>query len=210
MISEGITSKRVLGMSAQELRWFENTKKAFEASDEAFHSGAPENECIEAMCKSIDTAKTLHRSLQNLEFSNKNNAKKFIAFLHMDIPYPEDGGLSLNLIHARTGKSVTYGFGQLVYEIRCMVHENENLHAEEGVDYHVLLEWKEPTNRMLVVVENSRAIVNAPLLWERVRQVLAAMITYIDSARGFSETTNFSVSINPPLGSIRPGHDSAS
>jgi hypothetical protein len=204
MILKGLALERIFEMSDQEIRWLDNTKKAFEMSDKAFQSGAPENECIEAMCRSIDTAKTLHRSLQGLEVSNRNHRKKFIEFLHMEIPYPNKGGVSLNLIHARTREPLSYGFGELVYEIRCMVHENENLNSEENVVYHVLLDWAPPKNRMFVVVEDGRAIVNAPLLWERVRQVLATMITYIDSARAFPETKNFSVSIDPPLGSIGP------
>ncbi len=202
MILKGIASERILKMSDQEVRWLENTKKAFEVSDRAFQSGAPENECIEAMCRSIDTAKTLHRSLKDLEVSNKNNKQRFVEFLHMEIPYPNKGGLSLDLIHARTKKPVSYGFGELVYEIRCMVHENENLNSKENVNYHVLLDWARPKNRMFVEVENGRAIVNATLLWERVRQVLATLITYIDSTRAFPETKSFSVSCDPPLGSI--------
>ena len=105
MILEGVTSERVLGMSSQELRWLENTKKAFVASDRAFKSGASEHDCLEALCKSIDTAKTLHRAIRDQPFSEKNNAKEFIEFLHLGIPSPENGGLSLDLIHTRTGEA---------------------------------------------------------------------------------------------------------
>jgi hypothetical protein len=60
MMLENVTEARIQDMTDQELRWLDNAKKAFARSDHAFQSAAPEDECLEAMCKAIDTAKTLH------------------------------------------------------------------------------------------------------------------------------------------------------
>ena len=43
---DGIEAERLLAMSEQELRWFENVKKAFAESDQAYTEGRPEDHCL--------------------------------------------------------------------------------------------------------------------------------------------------------------------
>lgn len=133
----------------------------------------------------------------------KNNAKEFIDFLHLEISRPEDNGLKLELIHSRTGARVTYGFGKLVYEIRCMIHENENLNAGEDVHFHILVDWKRVEAKTIAWVYGERVVVSGPLLWERLRQVLAKFLSIVESTYTFPQTGRIGASIIPPLGSIR-------
>lgn len=58
---EGVSEERIHAMTPQELRWLDNLKKAFYESDQSFRSGAPQDQCLEELCKAIDTAKTLQR-----------------------------------------------------------------------------------------------------------------------------------------------------
>jgi len=204
MMLEDVSQERIQAMTPQELRWLDNAKKAFSDSDLAFRSGTPEDECLEALCKAIDTAKTLHRSLQGSPPTTKNNAKAFVDFIHMEIPRPEDNGLRLELVHSRTKEPVVYGFGKLVYEIRCMIHENENLNVDEYTDFHVLVDWKSNEKQTWAWISGGRVIVNGPQLWNCLREVLAKFLTAVDSMRTFPMTGRVGTSISPPLGSIRP------
>ncbi len=62
----------------------------------------------------------------------RDNKKRFLEFLNLELPSPESGGLLVHLVDARSGKAVAYSFAELVYDIRCMIHENENLNAAEA------------------------------------------------------------------------------
>src|SRR5262245_31748493 len=128
----GITPARLLNMTEQEQRWLDNLKKAFYESDRAYLEDCPHDECFPALCKAVDTAKTLRRSLRGEDVSSKDNKKRFLEFLNCELPSPEVGGVRVDLVDARTGKAISYSFAELVYDIRCMVHENENLNAAEG------------------------------------------------------------------------------
>ena len=194
-------------MTEQELRWFDNAKKAFFASDQAFLSGSPENECFEELCKAIDTAKTLRCSLMGEPAKTKDNAKAFIEFIHLEVPLPEDNGIQLELIHSRTAKPVIYGYGKLVYAIRCMSHENENLNVDESIDYHILIDWNTDGNEIWAWVSEKQVVVNGRLIWNRLRQILAKFLTHIENIYTFPETGCIGVSINPPAGSIQPKHE---
>lgn len=77
-----ITLDRLLAMSEQELRWFENVKKAFYESDRAYAEGRPQDHCFPELCKAVDTAKTLRRSLRNEDTSCRDNKKRFVEFLN--------------------------------------------------------------------------------------------------------------------------------
>lgn len=126
-----ITHDRLLAMSNQELRWFDNVKKAFYESDLAYTEGRAQDHCFPELCNAVDTAKTLRRSLREEDVSSRDNKKRFVEFLNFELPSPESGGLQVHLVDARSGKPVAYSFAELVYDIRCMVHENENLNAAE-------------------------------------------------------------------------------
>lgn len=201
---QGVALERIEGMIAIELRWLDNIKKAFFASDQSVWSGHPEDRALEELFKAIDTAKTLDRSLKGETTDSKWNRKRYVEFLYQERIRPENGGLELDLIHARTGKSGRYGFGELVYEIRCMTHENENLNVAENPDYHVLVDWSADHSNAAFWQWEGRAIVSGVFLWSQLRQMLAKFITYIDSVCNLSGTRPFRVTIMPELGSIRP------
>ena len=122
---EGFDYARVLAMTDRERRWFNNIKKAVYEADKAYMEGRPEDRCFEEMCKAVDTAKTLRRSLLGLEQTKAGNKKLFTEFLDSELPRPEKGGMDLMLFDTRTQRSVQYSFSQLIYAIRCMIHENE-------------------------------------------------------------------------------------
>ena len=63
MMLEGVDVERIQAMTSQELRWLDNTKKALYESDVALQSGRAEDACFESLCKAVDVAKTLQRSL---------------------------------------------------------------------------------------------------------------------------------------------------
>jgi len=58
----GISEERFGRLTAQEERLLDNVKKAFRDSDQLYRDGRPED-CMEPMCRAIDAAKTLRRSL---------------------------------------------------------------------------------------------------------------------------------------------------
>jgi hypothetical protein len=136
----GISIDRVSKMSKQELRWLDNVKKGFLDSDELYRGGR-EEDCLGPMFNAIDAAQKLRRSLRAEDTSNANNQFKFTEFLSLEVPNPAAGGLNLSLTDTRTGKTGLYPFPLLVYKMRCMLHENENLNVAEGPDYHITLDW---------------------------------------------------------------------
>lgn len=202
---DGIPNERWTAMTDQEKRWFNNVKKAFYASDEAFASGNPEDRSMEELCKAVDTAKTLRRSLRGEDTGPSQNKSRFVEFINLEVPGPDGGGLSIPLIDSRKNCAVNYSFAELTYAIRCMVHENENLNAAENPDYHITLDWAMDTGAMCFGhVIDDRLTCNAQLLWARLRQVMAKFITGVDTMIAVSEGRPFSLSIAPELCSIRP------
>jgi hypothetical protein len=136
----GIAPERFARLTEVEKRLLDNVKKAFHESDRNYASGRPQD-CMEPMCKAIDTAKTLRRSLRGEDTSGVDNRRRFKEFIDLEVPDPARGGFLVRLVDARTGQPRDYSFSELVHAIRCMVHENENLNAAEKPDYHILLEW---------------------------------------------------------------------
>lgn len=202
-----ITPARVAAMSEQERRWLNNIKKAVFDGDNAYTQGRPEDHCFEALCKAIDTAKTLRRSLRAEDWSSKHNKARFTEFLNLEIPgFRSD----ITLFDARGGREVSYCFSELIYAIRCMVHENENLNVAEQPDYHVLLDWsRRPSDRCSGVVENGRITLNARSIWLRLREVLVKFVQGLEGMIAYEEGRGFSMG-RAPFGSIRPdGHDAA-
>ncbi len=98
---------------------------------------------------------------------------------------------------------MTYGFGQLVHEIRSMVHENENLNKDEHPDFHIILDWKSQDERTAVWVDGCQAVVNGLFLWGRLRKLLAKFVSRMDSIHTFPQTGLVGASINPSLGAIQ-------
>jgi hypothetical protein len=210
----GIPQERFGHLTAQEERLLDNVKKAFRDSDELYRGGRAED-CMEPMCRAIDTAKTLRRSLRGEDTSPRLNEARFKEFLALAIPAARPGALPLYLVDARSGQTTQYSYADLVYKIRCMVHENENLHAAENSGYHILLEWGQGQSRpewfqqgLMGVSQDGRITLHGPLMWERLREVMAKFVTGIDAMVAFAKGADrFSISIRPPLGSVRPSTD---
>ncbi|HEX4071319.1 MAG TPA: hypothetical protein VHX68_09120 [Planctomycetaceae bacterium] len=200
----GISGARVLGMSDLERRWFHNVKRAFAEADQAILSAKPQDHCMEELCKAVDTAKTLRRSLRDEAPSQFGNKHGFVEFLNLEIPAPLDTKGRINLVDARTGKPVSYSIAELVYAIRCMIHENENLNAAEQPDYHVQLDW-EINQYTLGTIQHGTVVLNARFIAGRVREILAKFITGLDGMIAIAEGRDFAITIRPPLGSIGPG-----
>ncbi len=206
-----ITPERLLAISEQELRWFDNVKKAFHESDLAYTEGRVQDHCFPELCKAVDTAKTLRRSLRGEDASSRDNKKRFLEFLNFELPPPESGGMQVHLVDARSGRPVTYSFAELVYDIRCMIHENENLNAAEAPNYHILLDWSQRNGVYFGSMVDGRLTCNGHMVWRRLREILAkfitgidCMITYARFIAGDQGASSFSITCSPPLGSVRP------
>ena len=130
--------------------------------------------------------------------------KKFLEFLNCELPKTEDGGLCLTLINSKTGKEQVYSFSELVYDIRCMIHENENLNIAEETDYHILIDWSMKNSNTFGYVSTGKVICNGHLISNRLREILAKFITLIESMATISKTGSFRVTSSPEFGSIKP------
>jgi len=201
---EGIEAQRLLHMTAHEKRWLNNVKKALYESDRALQSGLPEDRCLEELFKGVDTAKTLRRSLRGEDTSPRDHKKRFIEFLALEIPCAGQGGSTFPLVDARRRRNVAYSFGEIVYEIRCMIHENENLNAAEDVDYHILLDWSVRNPQFYAQVCDGMSVFNGYFLWNRLREVLSKFITGIEGMIASAEGRPWFISCRPDLGSIAP------
>jgi hypothetical protein len=199
-----ITEDRLLQMNDREQRWLENTKKAFHDSDQDYRNGQPQDCCLQELCKAIDTAKTLRRSLRGEDVSPTQNKERFVEFLNLEMPKPEDGGFNVELADSRTGQKRAYSFAELVYYIRCMVHENENLNVSEKPNYHILIDWQMRDPTVFGYLHNGRLVCNGPLLWNRLREILAKFITGIDGMISHAKTGLFNITIDPPICSVKP------
>lgn len=229
----GIAEERFGQLTALEERLLENVKKAFRDSDQLYRGGRAED-CLEPMCRAIDAAKTLRRSLRSEDTSSTENRRRFTEFINLEVPAPDRGGLQVTLLDARTGQSRDFSFSGLVYAIRCMVHENENLNAAERPDYHILLDWGQtprwtppaagPVSGTVQdlslsasiacppgvagVINNGRITINGHFIWARLREVMAKFVTGIDAMVALAKGADmFSITIHPPLGSVRPSTD---
>jgi hypothetical protein len=206
----GIKPERLLEMTEREWRWFDNVKKAFYESDLAYIQGRAADGCLSELCKAVDTAKTLRRSLIGEDTSSRDNKKRFVEFLTFELPPPETGGLQIHLVDARSARAVSYSFAELVYDIRCMVHENENLNAAEAPNYHIWLDWSHPRGAYFGSVADGRLTCNGHLVWRRLREIVAKFITGIDGFIAFARIRagtgygKFSITAVPPIGSVQP------
>lgn len=99
---DGITEDRLLNMTDQERRLLNNIKRALYDSDQALISGKPQDHCMEELCKGLDTAKTLRRSLRGEEVSPTDHKRRFLEFIHLEVPPPKDGKNEIPLLDART------------------------------------------------------------------------------------------------------------
>lgn len=202
MIQE-ITKERVLQMSEQEERLFDNIKKAYYNSDLKAKSLNPEDGCLEEAFKGIDTAKTLRRSLLGLDITHKQNGKKFVEFLGLKIPGARPEAEKYHLVDPVTKKEYNLNLGELIYNIRCKIHENENLNISEGARYFVLLDWRIKSIDWHHRFYEDKCIISAFGLWNRLREILSEMIMHIESCKSWDKTGLYTVNIRPPLNSLR-------
>jgi len=201
---QGLDRARVVAMTDQEHRWFDNIKKAIFEADTAYCEGRPEDRCFEELCKAVDTAKTLRRSLLGEKHTNANNKKLFTEFLDFELPSPNDGGMNLTLYDNRRGESTQYSFSMLIYAIRCMIHENENLNAAEQPDFHVLLDWTmSEHDRCGGVLGNGTITLNARAIWFRLREIVTKFVWGLEAVIAIEKQQSFNMSRD--LCSIRPG-----
>jgi hypothetical protein len=135
---DGIDEQRLVAMTDQERRWLDNVKKAFADADKALQSSTPEDGCLEALFKGIDTAKTLRRSLRGEDTSGRDNKARFIEFVGLEIPAAQPGSSGF-MIPDESGTLRHRTLGEVLYLARCKIHENENLDAAEQVSYPILL-----------------------------------------------------------------------
>lgn len=198
---DGIDTERLLAMTDREKRWFDNIKKAFYHSDQALQSGSPEDECLAELFKAIDTAKTLRRSLRGEDVSHHQNKQRFIEFLGLEIPMARPGESEWQL-SLKSGGTKKYHFGEIVYDIRCMIHENENLNVAEDVDYHILLDWSQPHPYIFANQVNGTFVCNGYFLWNRLRQVMASLSLALTESFRSRRTARFRLRLNLTWGAL--------
>ena len=205
LMFDGIETSRVSSMSNKERRLLDNIKKALHASDCALQAGVIEDQCLPELMNAIDTAKTLRRSHRGDSTSYRDNKNRFIDFLALEIPAVRPGGFEVELREADSGELRKFGLGGIIYEIRCMVHENENLNVAEDIDYHVLVDWSERRTTIIAKVIDGRIICNGHIICSRLREVLSKFITGIESMIALANgETSFSITCRPEIGSIAP------
>jgi hypothetical protein len=202
----GIAKERVAAMTPIERRWLDNIKKAFYDSDTDVDTMRMEDNCIETLFKGIDAAKTLRLSLLDEANLRSQNRSRFISFLELKIPSPSNGARRFSLIDVRTAQEKEWSVAEIMYEIRCMIHENENLNAAEPVDYHILLDWCCHGDRFVSTHENGRMEINARVLWRRLREILSTFITVIEALESMANNQGFTATCTPDMGSIQPQH----
>lgn len=199
----GIDQERFGRLTPSEERLLDNVKKAFHDSDN-YHTEGRVEDSMEPMCRAIDAAKTLRRSLRGEDTGPNENAKRFKEFLALEIPAAQPDVFQVELIDARTGNTRMYSLADLVYAIRCKTHENENLNKAENPDYHILLDWSTP-GPYGGVIKDGRITLNGHFIWGRLREVMSKFITVIDAMIGVARgDDHISMTIQPPLGSVRP------
>jgi hypothetical protein len=146
----------------------------------------------------------LKRSLRGEDTSHYNNRDRFIEFLGLEIPCARPGSSGFKLRDTESGTLREYTLGEIIYDIRCMIHENENLNAAEDVDYYILLDWSVRNPIYFAEVVNGRLLCNGFFLWNRLREVLSKFITGVESMISLAKQQSFCITIRPEIGAIRP------
>lgn len=200
---DGYDDKRVLEMTEIEQRWFDNVKKAFNYSDQSYNSEYPEDHCLEELFKAIDTAKTLRRSLRGEDVSASENKKRFIDFLALEIPDAHTDSQKIQL-KLRNGEIKGFTLGEIIYSIRCMIHENENLNFTEQNDYHIQLDWKNQYTTTIAITKDGTFICSGNFLRDRLRMVISKFITGLESSITFLTEHHFNITVMAPENSIKP------
>jgi hypothetical protein len=190
-----------------------NLKRAFFESDVAYVEGRADDDAFPAICKALDVAATLRLSLKTPLASwkapntKRGHKDRFIDFLALSIPCADRSSPGFELIDSRTHQVEKYNLVKIDYAVRCMIHENENLNAEEAPDYHVLLDWNQSKhNQVLGSICDGRVTCNAQVIWWRIREVVAGFIIGTEFQMAFERgDRSLVMTCEPELKSIFPG-----
>lgn len=203
----GIMPERVAKMSPREHRLFDNIKKAFSDCDADIGKPEMADYCIETLLKGIDAAKKLRLMLLDRPLSeNSKNKKEFIDFLELEIPKKSNGARTYSLRNQESMKSYSASISEMIYAIRCMIHENENLDESESPDYHIRLRWTGPQRLLVQKHDGESIIINGRVLLLRLREILSKFITILAGLESLSKGKSFSATIHPRLYSIQPSN----
>lgn len=203
----GITPERVAGMDAQERRWFHNAKKAFFDSDCLYQLGTPEKGSTQHLCRGIEVSWKLRLSLIGKKAPKDGDMRHFVAFVRLDVPDPQDGGLRISVFDSRRQRRASLSFAKLAYLIRTAdAHENENLNVAEFGGAPILLDWSRTAQPYFGTTDGQQFICDGHLLWNRLRQLLAKFLTGLDALAAVAGGHGFAITVDPPLGSVVP-HD---
>lgn len=201
----GITPERVAGMNEQERRWLHNARKAFFESDCLYRSGTPENGSVQHLCRGIEVSWKLRLSLIGKKAPKDGDRRHFVAFVRLDAPDPQNGGLRISVFDCRTQRRSSLSFAKLAYLIRTAdAHENENLNVAEFGGAPVLLDWNRTAQPYFGTTDGQQFICDGHLLWNRLRELLAKFLTGLDTYAAVANGHGFAITVAPPLGSIAP------
>ena len=194
-------------MDKAELRLLENAKKGLADCDALVGTEWMEDYCIDKLLKGLDAARKLRQKLSG-KTAERFNRTCFVALLETSIPPAAQSGVTFKVRNTKTGIVEPRSVSQIIYdEVRCLiVHENENLNETEleGINHPVKLRWGVLTEEIVLAHENDLMIINGLLLLRRLREVLSHFITSIEATISFAQTGKASISICPPIGSIKP------
>jgi len=199
--------------------WWNSSLKHANA-DQAVSDGRIDDRTLEELFKAIDGAQTVRQNLLPEHLRSKGgNRDLFVEFIHLELPMARARSSTdandlpfelqeFELFNMDKQRVEMFTMGEVAYAARCMImHENENLNvAEEGVDYHVMLDWNiSATDMMLGYQRDQKFICSGPFLVQRLRQIVASFIQGVELCKFDPATsTSFSISMDPQMGSIQP------
>lgn len=201
------STERVLSMDKAELRLLDNAKRALHDCDILVKAERIEDCCIEILLKGLDAARKLRQKFTG-RTTEQYNRTYFIALLETSIPSPAQSGATFEIRSTKTGAIVPRSVSEIIYdEVRClMIHENDNLNEAEleGINHPVKLRWGVPTEDFVLSHDNGVMVINGMLLLRRLREILSHFITSVEAIKSFAETGKATITVNPPIGSIKP------
>jgi hypothetical protein len=186
-------------MTGQQLRSLNNIKRAVSQCDSAILADSARDESLASLCRGIEAAQKLRRSLLGESDSSikKNSKKHFIDFIELTFPTKVVAVYGnpphpTALLHPR--------YSEIVYEIRCKaVHENENLDAAQNPGCKIQVSWDLPEDYGGQTIGETHYVNGKMLVW-RLRGMLATFVMSLDSIR----SGIININLYPPIGSIRP------
>lgn len=195
----GISQEAVAGMSNEQVRWLNNIKRAVYQCDKGSQSNEVEDECLASLCRGVETAQKLRRSLQGVPVPElkRNSKKHFIDFIELEFPTKV---VRVYGQKAQEGVAPHPPYSEMIYDVRCKaVHENENLNASENPCSEIQVDWHLPDTHGGQTINNVH-YVNGRMLVMRLRGILAKFVMGIDSIGSGS----LNIDLFPPIGSIKP------